>query len=618
MSIVVESEKPRVDVSVFEKQRVVRRKKGLPRLLEIAGTKSILLVFAGLFSIIAVIAQMTPFITVYLMMRELIQNITMPAHINTGYIRQLAWITAAGIAAFGVLTYTGSMLSHIAAFNILYEIRLALAAKLGRLGMGYFTRRHTGGIKKVLHEDVERIELFVAHHIVDLVQAISLPVIALVFLFVLDWRLALGVLIPLPAAFIAQFSMYNKNGQNLYTEWQERLKTMNGTIVEYVRGMQVVKVFNQTVSAFKRFKEDVSAYRDLTFNWMRSASNAFAGFSILLGSAAVFIVPMVIIILRSGPVPDYGSFVSSVFLFLYIGMGISLPLFKLMFMSSYLMQVSTGLAGIDEILDHREIENTGGSGAPSRFDIEFRHVSFSYGEHEVLHDISFTVPQGGVTALVGPSGGGKTTIANLTGRFWDIDTGEILIGGINIKDFPVEELNRTVSTVFQDVFLFFDTIEANIRMGNSACGFEEVQAAAKAAQIHDFIESLPQGYKTMIGEGGTYLSGGEQQRIALARAVLKDSPIVLLDEATAYSDPENEIRIQEALSRVLMNKTVIVIAHRLYTIRDVDQVLVIHRGRIEESGTHARLLEKGGLYKKMWEIHARARNWDLGKEKVDD
>lgn len=605
------------EVFVYEEQLKKKQKTGIARLMEIAGTKSAYLILAGLLSIIAVFAQITPYVTVYLLVKELVANISNIQAIDTAYVWQLGWITIAGIGIFGVLTYASGMLSHVAAFNILYEIRVGLAGKLTRMPMGYFTSKTNGSIKKILHEDVERIELFVAHHVTDIVQAVVLPLISLVFLFFIDWRLAIGVLIPLPLAMAAQSSMYGSAGIKLYTQWQEKLAAMNGTIVEYVRGMPVVKIFNQTVNAFKRFSDDVYAYRDLTLHWVKISATSFTALTVLISSCAVFVLPIVIYLLHSVPSADYGTMVSTVFLFLFVGMGISLPLNKLMYMASSLIQIRTGLEGIDGILNSKEISEPEEIKEPDDSSVKFNNVSFAYGTQTVINNVSFSAAPGTVTALVGPSGGGKTTIANLIGRFWDVETGEVYIGGINIKDMPVENLNNMVSTVFQDVFLFFDTIEENIRMGNTKASFEEVVSAAKASQIHDFIETLPAGYKTLIGEGGTYLSGGEQQRISLARIILKDSPIIVLDEATAYADPENEGRIQDALSVVLKDKTVIVIAHRLYTITDADQILVVNEGRIEEVGTHRELLEKKGLYSSLWNIHTKARDWNIDTDKED-
>ncbi len=603
-----------MSTSAFEQQINVRRKTGIPRLLQIAGTRSGTLIVAGFLAAIAVIAQITPFVTVFLLVQELIANVGDVQAIDVGYVWRLGWFTLAGIAVFGILTYASGMLSHIAAFNILYEIRVALSGKLARLPLGYFGRNASGRVKKVLSEDVERIELFVAHHILDIIQAAVLPVASLIVLFVIDWRLALGAVIPIPLALLAQYSMMNENGLALYRQWQDRLADMNATIVEYVRGMPVVKIFNQTVRAFKRFAADVHAYRDLTLHWIKVSATPFGGYLALLSSSALFILPITIFLVRSVPEAGYGAFVSTVFLFLFVSMGIAVPLTKLMTLVPLLIQVSTGLTGIDDILEEEEIPEPESAASVSDGTIEFRKVSFAYEETEVLKEVSFTVPPGSVTALVGPSGGGKSTIANLIGRFWDVKSGQITIGGADVRELPVDTLNETVSTVFQDVFLFFDTIEENIRMGNTSASFEDVEEVAKAAQIHDFILTLPDGYRTLIGEGGTYLSGGEQQRLSIARALLKDAPIVVLDEATAYADPENEARIQEALSQVLRDKTVVIIAHRLYTITDVDQILVIDQGQIAERGTHEELLRESGLYKQMWDVHAAARNWNIGTE----
>ncbi|AHC14031.1 ABC transporter ATP-binding protein [Salinispira pacifica] len=602
------------DVSIYEQKLQLKRKTGIPRLLEIAGTKSILLIFASLLAVVAVLAQITPFLTVFLLVQELIGNIGNLKAIDQSYVWSLAWFTLGGVAVSGIMLYAGGMLSHIAAFNILYEIRVALAGKLARLPMGFFTRNASGRVKKVLSEDVERIELFVAHHILDILQAAVLPVVSITALFVLDWRLGLGAVIPVPLALLAQYSMMNESGLALYKQWQEKLSSMNGTIVEYVRGMPVVKVFNQTVGAFKRFAADVYAYRDLTLHWIKVSSTPFGGFITLLSSSALFITPIAIFLIRAVPEDGYASLITTVFLFLFISMGIAVPMYKLMTLVPLLIQVSTGLASIDDILDEKEIADTQSKQSLQDAEIKFKDVVFAYEQKPVLNGVSFTVHPGTVTALVGPSGGGKTTIANLIGRFWDVKTGSVTIGGMDIRDMAIEQLNETVSTVFQDVFLFFDTIEENIRMGNAEASFADVQAAAKAAQIHEFIESLPDGYQTLIGEGGTYLSGGEQQRVSIARAILKDAPVVVLDEATAYADPENEARIQAALAEVLRNKTVVIIAHRLYTITDVDQILVINNGRIEESGTHGELLAESGLYKRMWDVHAAARNWNIDTE----
>ena len=597
--------------SVYEKQLKKKPRKGIPRLLQIAGTKSVYLVIAAVFAVLAAVAQITPFVTVYLMVKELVSNIGTLDSIDIDFVWKLGWWTLGGIGLFVLFTFISGALSHLAAFNILFEIRMSLATKLARLPMGYFGQKTSGGIKKVLSEDVERIELFVAHHTLDITQGVVLPIITFIYLFFFDWRLAVATLVPIPLALTMQRFMQGRAGRDRFRQWQEKLTAMNGTIVEYVRGMPVVKIFNQSVDAFKRFSKDVYAFRDITLQWIKDSTWPYAAFVALLSSSAIFILPVAIYLLQSTPESGYVQMVTAIFLFLFIGMGIAVPLYKLMNMVSFLVQISSGLEQIDSILTEPEIPEPETGKTIQDHSIVFENVSFSYGQQEVLKNVSFDVKPGTITALVGPSGGGKTTISNLIGRFWDAPTGEIRIGGVNVKEMPIEELNNSVSIVFQDVFLFFDTIEENIRMGNQSATLDEVIEAAKAAQVDELIKSLPDGYQTLIGEGGTYLSGGEAQRISLARAILKDAPIVVLDEATAYADPENESKIQQALSHVLKDKTVVIIAHRLYTITAVDQILVVDRGEIKERGTHTDLLEKKGIYHGMWKIHTQARDWNM-------
>jgi ATP-binding cassette subfamily B protein len=334
-------------------------------------------------------------------------------------------------------------------------------------------------------------------------------------------------------------------------------------------------------------------------------------FLTIASSSLVFIIPASVYILQNTNAGN--EFIPTVLIFLIIGGSFFFPMLKLMYVGGYLNQISVGVDRIDEILNMNEIENKDSNLKPSDASVEFEHVSFSYDKKTVVDKVSFTAKPGTVTALVGPSGAGKTTLGLLTARFWDTNSGEIKIGGVSIKDMGLETLMDYVSFVFQDGFLFFDTIEENIRMGNATATKEEVVNAAKAAQCHEFIKELPNGYDTLVGEGGTYLSGGEQQRIGIARVILKNTPIVVLDEATAYADPENEGKILQGLSKLIKNKTVIIIAHRLSTITNADQILVIDDGKLIEQGTHDSLVEKKGLYSKMWKTYAQARNWKISR-----
>jgi ATP-binding cassette subfamily B protein len=503
------------------------------------------------------------------------------------------------------------MLSHVAAFNILYELRVKLAEKLSWISMGFFTKKASGKIKKVMSEDVERIENFVAHHIPDLIGAFIFPILLISYFFYVDWRLALAVIVVLPLAIFFQAKHSTSETKKKYEEFTKTSEKMNATVVEYVQGMQVVKIFNQSVDAYEKLENDIHEFRDYALGITKEYSKTYPFYLTSLSSSLLFIVPVATILLIQSP--SYETFVPTVFLFLIIGGGgLFFPMYKLMWMSGFLMQISAGVARIDDILiNSPSIPEPENPMIPGDASIEFKNVTFSYDTNPVLNNISFVANPNEVTALVGPSGAGKTTIGLLCARFWDIQEGEVIVGGKNIRDIKTEDLMDYISFVFQDGFMFFDTIEENIRMGNKSAAKQDVLHAAKAAQCHEFIEDLPKGYDTLIGEGGTYLSGGEQQRIALARAILKNSPIVVLDEATAYADPENEGKILASFAELTRDKTVIVIAHRLSTITNANKILVLDKGMIVEQGNHDGLISNNSLYKKMWDIYSRSRTWTI-------
>ena len=404
--------------------------------------------------------------------------------------------------------------------------------------------------------------------------------------------------------------MMGRSARRLYHEYHDALEKMNSAVVEYVRGMPAVKVFGTAVNSFQRLQTTVLAFRDWSQKMSKDYATAYPAFLTAASSSLVFIIPVAAWMLHRSSAPV--QYIPTVLLFMIIGGGFFFPLLKLMFMGSYLNQISVGVDRIDHILYMDEMKDVDNGKSPADATIEFERVSFGYNDILVLDQVSFTAKPDTVTALVGPSGAGKTTIGLLAARFWDVRSGAIRIGGVDVRNMPLASLMSHLSFVFQDGFLFFDTVEENIRMGNARATREEVIAAAKAAQCHEFIERLPNGYQTLVGEGGTYLSGGEQQRIGIARAILKDTPIVILDEATAYADPENEGKILEGLARLVHNKTVIIIAHRLSTITRADQILVIDNGQVVETGSHDKLVSTGGLYAAMWDTYSRARQWQLG------
>ena len=588
-----------------------KRKTGLARLIEIAGTKRRLLIGAMLLAVITAIVQFVPIIAVYNILIELAEHALDPSLIDKAYIWQWGYIALGAFFAFGVLTFASLMLSHIAAFNILYEIRMQLVQKMVRLPLGFFSRRASGELKKIMSDDVERIELFIAHHIPDIVTALLFPLILVSYMFAVDWRLAIVVLAVLAMAFYVMGRMYTgKKIREVSKRYVETLGRMNASIVEYIRGIQVVKTFTESTNAYRKLNDDIKEYRKFANEVNVQYQPTYVGFLTILSSALLFIIPVAVWLLVGSA--SYATFVPVLLMFLFFGVAVFFPVLKLLWIGSFLNQNNMGVQKIDDILYMDEIEEPDIPRHPKDASVEFRNVSFAYDTTPILKAISFISHPGTITALVGPSGAGKSTVAMLAARFWDVQSGEILIGGVPVKEIPTSVLMDNVAFVFQDNMLFFDTIEENIRMGNKTATFEEVARAACAAQCHEFIESLPNGYQTLVGEGGIYLSGGEAQRIALARAILKDSPIILLDEATAFADPENEGKILAAFSHLIKGKTVLVIAHRLSTITNADRILYVNKGVIAEQGTHEQLLALKGEYARMWETYNRAKRWTIG------
>lgn len=588
-----------------------KRKTGLARLIEIAGTKRRLLIGAMLLAVITAIVQFVPIIAVYNILIELAEHALDPSLIDKAYIWLWSYIALGAFFAFGVLTFASLMLSHIAAFNILYEIRMQLVQKMVRLPLGFFSRRASGELKKIMSDDVERIELFIAHHIPDIVTALLFPLILVSYMFAVDWRLAIVVLAVLAMAFYVMGRMYTgKKIREVSKRYVETLGRMNASIVEYIRGIQVVKTFTESTNAYRKLNDDIKEYRKFANEVNVQYQPTYVGFLTILSSALLFIIPVAVWLLVGSA--SYATFVPVLLMFLFFGVAVFFPVLKLLWIGSFLNQNNMGVQKIDDILYMDEIEEPDIPRHPKDASVEFRNVSFAYDTTPILKAISFISHPGTITALVGPSGAGKNTVAMLAARFWDVQSGEILIGGVPVKEIPTSVLMDNVAFVFQDNMLFFDTIEENIRMGNKTATFEEVARAACAAQCHEFIESLPNGYQTLVGEGGIYLSGGEAQRIALARAILKDSPIILLDEATAFADPENEGKILAAFSHLIKGKTVLVIAHRLSTITNADRILYVDKGVIAEQGTHEQLLALKGEYARMWETYNRAKRWTIG------
>lgn len=592
------------------------KKQGLARLFEIAGQKKGLLTASGFLSVLSAAAMLVPFISVYQILGELLKSANDISAVNSTLMIRWGWIAFAGLIAGLLLLYAAIICSHVAAFRILYGLRMGLAKHIGRLSLGFLNSTATGAVKKNLEQDVERIELFVAHTIPDLVNVAATVVIMFSIFFRLNGWMALTCIIAFAISMAMQASMmFGKGAKSTMKAYFDSLERIHGSAVQYVRGIPVVKIFGQTVHSFKKFHGDLYDYRDWAVAYCNKFENGMAIFTVILNSFLTFILPVGLLILSRDP--NNMAFALVYLFFIVMVPGASSPLYKLTLLASSTKEIFEGVERIDKIYGLAPIKETENPRYPQGHEISFENVSFAYENKaeatrvEALSHISFTAKAGEITALVGPSGSGKSTVANLIPRFWDVAGGKIKIGGVNIKDIPTEELMNTVSFVFQDTFLFYDTLFENIKVGRPDAADEEVYAAAKAAQCHEFIEALPDGYNTLIGEGGVYLSGGEEQRVSVARAILKNAPILVLDEATAFADPENEYKMQTALKELIKGKTVIVIAHRLSSIKTADQIIVLKGGRIEQIGTHNQLKSTEGLYQRMWDAYTSAYDWTL-------
>ena len=573
----------------------------MKRLLQIAGQRKSLLLASCTLAVIHSVLSLVPYALVFYIIKELTQS-----QPNFTTVQQYVVYAIVMVIVSMVAFLLSGILSHIAAFNILYGLRKTITEKVGILPMGYLSHRNSGAFKKIISDDVERIETFVAHQIPDFVKAVALPLLTLGYLFSEDWRLALISCLPLLVLVVIMPLMFGSKNQNLTQKYHHSLEEMSAGIVEYVRAMPVMKIFQQSAETFDKYGKKVLTFHRFVSDWIRHSSPPFAIFMSFASNAMLPVLVLGLYLYFHN-----GLTLATLLFFLILGTGYMRPVFAMSNMAMQLQLIEQGVQQIDKILEAPVLPETHTPQESTHYDIRFDKVSFAYdGEHYVLNDINFIAKEGSITALVGPSGAGKSTVGQLLSRFWDIQEGSISIGGVDIRQLSTEKLMQMVSFVFQDSFMFAQTMYENIRMGMNKTK-EEVIAAAKAAQIHDFIMSLPKGYDTLFGQQGVHLSGGEQQRFQLARAILKNAPILILDEATAFADPENEYKIQLAFSELIKGKTVLVIAHRLSTITTADQIIVFEKGEINAIGTHNELLQSSELYQRMWNAHNRAQDWNI-------
>ena len=585
------------------------------RLLNYSGNYKYLTILGCILSALSAICLLIPFIYIWDVVNALLT--AAPDFSQAQNISDYAF--NAFLYAFGgiVLNFCGLMCTHLSAFRNEKNMKDAALEHLLKLPLGYFSNHTSGGLRKVIDFSTAKTEGFLAHKLFDLVGAIVTPIAFIVLLFSFDWILGLICLIPIILCFAFMYPMFSKESQNIMEEYQKYLEKMNGEAVEYVRGIPVTKAFQQSVYSFKNFIDAIRNYGRFSADYALSTQLPMTAFTVSINGFFALLIPAGILL--AGSVVEVGFLADFLFYVIFTPI-CAVMMNKIMSVSQDWMLASYALDGIEEILNEKPLDEPSNPQKPINHTIEFDNVVFDYDEigteEHILNKISLKIGENDTVALVGPSGGGKTTIASLIPRFWDVLEGSIKIGEVDVRDISTRDLMENISFVFQNTTLFKDSIYNNVAIGRKDASKEEIINALSLAQCDDILEELPQGIDTVIGSEGTYLSGGQQQRIALARAILKDAPIVILDEATALADPENEYLIQKAISEITRDKTVIMIAHRLSTVKNVDNIFVVENGRIVEEGSHNQLLEKGGLYSRMWNEFNQSIQWKVKSEVI--
>lgn len=574
--------------------------------------RKMLLPLSLVLSALGALAGMVPYILIWFIIREFITAGTS----SRALIYTYAW-WAAGLAIGSVVIYFAALsVSHLAAFRVECTMRLHAMKKVVNMPLGFFDNNTVGRIRKIIDENAGITHGFLAHQMPDLAGSSVMPVAAAVMIFVFDWRLGMACLVPLVISMLLMCYMMVLSKRGFMKAYMDSLEEMNTEAVEYVRGIPVVKVFQQTVFSFKNFHNCIVNYREMVIKYTRLWKVPMSVYTVIINGFAFFLVPAAILL--TGNSGNYALVILNMFLYILITPVFSQSIMRSMHISQALGQAKEAIDRLENLTAAEQLAEPARPQKIRNHDIQFEMVSFSYpGANKIAVDnVSFDIQPGQTVALVGASGGGKTTIARLVPRFWDVTEGKIRIGGINVKNIARKDLMNHVSFVFQNTRLFKTTLLENITYGNRNAAMEDVNRAVDLAQCREIIDRLPEGVHTKIGPDGTYLSGGEQQRIALARAFLKNAPIVLLDEATAFTDPENEHLIQQAMKKLAEGKTVLMIAHRLTSVTGADNIFVIEEGKIAEQGTHHVLLQKQGIYAGMWNEYRKSVKWTIGKEAV--
>ena len=584
----------------------MKKKSSLSRLFEYAGNYKYLTILSWILSAVSAWIALVPFYFIWRIIKEILA--VAPDYSQAQNLSGYGW-SAVGFALLSMIIYIGSLMcSHIAAFHVQAEMRSQMMHHIVTLPMGFMDKEGSGKIRKIVNESSAATETYLAHQLPDQTGAYATPVGLLVLLLAFDWRLGLLSLIPVVLALLIMGSMTGEKMQQKMKEYQNALDEMSSEAVEYVRGIPVVKTFGQSVFSFKRFQISIKKYEKWTISYTKDLRMPMVLYTTIINAVFSVLIATAFFFTASD------AYFLNLLFYIIITPIITVTLNKIMFASENQMIVADALERIDSILERQPLPETKNTREMKDSSVTFENVSFRYenAAKDALHQINLQIGNGEHVAFVGPSGGGKTTLASLATRFFDATEGTVRIGGVDVRDIPSEKLMEKVSFVFQDSKLLKMSIYDNVRMGKKDATREEVMQALKDAQCEDIIEKMPNGIDTVIGSKGTYVSGGEAQRLSIARAMLKNAPILILDEATAFADPDNEAKVQAAFSRLSEGKTVIMIAHRLSSVVDADRICVLKDGEIRETGTHESLVAEGGIYAHMWEAYNQSVCWKVG------